>query len=201
MEQPFLSRHWTQAWQALGIAPPPGLFERLIAAYSEPQRHYHDVRHLSECCAHFDAQRAAAVRPAEIVLALFFHDAVYDPRAADNEARSADWARDALHQAGAADETARRVAELIMATRHDGRPADADARLLVDIDLAILGAPPERFAEYEAQIRREYEWVPELLFRRKRREILEQFLARRPIYATAGLRALCEEQARVNLLS
>jgi len=194
-----LRTHWTEAWAALGIAPPAGLFERLCAAYAEPQRHYHTQQHLAECLAGFARERQQARHPAEVALALFFHDAIYDLQASDNEARSADWAREALQAAGVPHDAAGRVHALVMATRHEAQPADADAQLLVDIDLSILGAPAARFAEYEQQIRREYAHVPRDVFEPRRKLILGRFLARDPIYQTAGVRARCEGNARRNL--
>jgi predicted metal-dependent HD superfamily phosphohydrolase len=92
-----------------------------------------------------------------------------------------------------------RVRQLVLATKHDARPASADAALLVDVDLAILGAVPERFDEYERQIREEYAWVPGPLFRRKRREILEGFLVRPHVYNTSHFRDRYEAAARANL--
>jgi predicted metal-dependent HD superfamily phosphohydrolase len=86
-----------------------------------------------------------------------------------------------------------------MATRHDAQPDGTDARLVVDIDLAILGAPPARFAEYERQIRIEYAHVPSELFEPRRREVLSGFLARDPIYLTASMRAQLEQVAHSNL--
>lgn len=194
-----LAPDWMQAWHALGAAPPAGLFERLIAAYGEPQRHYHTLQHLRECLVALAQERAHAQRPGEIALALFFHDAIYALQAHDNEARSADWARDALRAAGLPNETADRVHALVMATCHDAQPGDPDAQLLVDIDLAILGAPAARFAEYEAQIRREYAQVPPEVFEPARKAVLRRFLQRDPMYQTAGMRARCEANARVNL--
>jgi predicted metal-dependent HD superfamily phosphohydrolase len=88
---------------------------------------------------------------------------------------------------------------LILATRHDASPATADARLLVDVDLAILGAPAARLDEYERQVRAEYAWVPGPIFRRKRREILEGFLSRPRLYGSEAFRATFEETARANL--
>lgn len=190
---------WDAAWHALGHAPAPGLFEALMRRYAEPHRHYHTLQHLAECLDGFEQERAQAQRPAEVALALFFHDAIYALQAADNEARSADWARDALRAAGVADEVAARVHALVMATLHDAQPTGPDAQLLVDIDLSILGAPPERFADYEQQIRREYAHVPPDVFEPRRRLILGRFLARDPLYQTPGVRARCEAQARVNL--
>lgn len=200
MDAAALDRSWRTAWAAVGVeAPDAALFGALLARYGEPQRHYHTLQHLGECLALFDRERALAQRPGEVALALWFHDAVYDLGAHDNEAQSAQWAARALSAAGAAEAVAARVHALVMATCHDAQPCDADARLLVDIDLAILGAPPARFAEYEAQIRREYAHVAPEVFEPRRRSILGRFLARDPLYQTPGIRARLEGQARANL--
>lgn len=189
---------WNASWQGLAQAP-AGLYEELAAAYAEPQRHYHTAQHLDECFAHFDAIGPLAAHPAEVALALWFHDAIYDPKRQDNEEKSAEWARRAVLAAGGAPEAAARVHALVMATRHAAVPRGRDEEVLVDIDLSILGAPPGRFDEYERQVRAEYAWVPEFLFRRKRRQILAEFLARASIFATAPLRERIEAQARANL--
>ncbi len=96
-------------------------------------------------------------------------------------------------------EVAERVYELVMATRHTSVPAAGDAQLLVDIDLSILGADAQRFAQYEQQIRAEYAFVPEELFRTKRKEVLQSFAARPRIYGTDHFHAALEARARVNL--
>jgi len=195
-----LQSSWRAAWADIGRpSPDEALFHELVARYSEPHRHYHTVQHLRECLDHFECEHAAAERPGEVALALWFHDAIYELKAHDNEARSADWARDALLAAGADAEVAQRVHALVMATRHDAQPVDDDARLLVDIDLSILGAPAARFAQYEQQIRSEYAHVPPDVFEPKRRQILAGFLARDPLYQTPGVRARLETQARANL--
>ncbi|WP_225784287.1 N-methyl-D-aspartate receptor NMDAR2C subunit [Xenophilus sp. Marseille-Q4582] len=195
-----LLRHWQQAWHDLARPAPQPVFDALIAAWSEPWRHYHTLQHLGECLDALARERAQARHPGEIALALFFHDAVYDLQASDNEARSADWADRALTGAGLPPQAVARVHGLVMATRHQAAPTEPDAQLLVDIDLAILGAPPARFAEYEAQIRREYAHVPPEVFEPRRGRILGGFLARRPLYQTSGLQARCEAQARLNLV-
>jgi len=196
-----LEPSWRRVWRQLGLTPPDGLREKLLAAYGESQRHYHALQHLEECIAHFDGAVDLATQPGEVEIALWFHDAVYDPQGKDNERRSADWAEQVLRDCGAAKAVRQRVHALIMATCHDAEPTDADQRLLVDIDLAILGAPAPRFAQYDQQVRAEYAWVPAFLYRMKRAEILKGFLARQPIYHTEHFRQRYEEQARANLRS
>jgi predicted metal-dependent HD superfamily phosphohydrolase len=204
------ARHaaWLEAWRALGIQAPDGapdsapdnaLLDALLACYREAHRAYHTLQHLDECLDSLALERGHAQRPAEIALALWFHDAIYDVHRHDNEERSADWARQALRAAGADAAAAQRVHDLVMATRHEAQPEEADAQLLVDIDLSILGAPAPRFAEYERQIRIEYAHVPPEVFEPRRRRILGGFLARDPLYLTPSVRARLESQARLNL--
>ena len=180
---------------------PPALYTQLLAAWSEPQRHYHTLQHLAECLTLADSQRDEMTHPAEVVLALWFHDAVYDVRAHDNEARSAQWAAQVLNEAGVSPDECARIDALIMATCHGAAasPGTPDSALLVDIDLAILGSEESRFAEYEAQIRAEYAWVPPEVFAVKRRAVLRSFLDRPRIYTTDTMVARFEAQARRNL--
>ena len=195
-----LHANWTAAWQALGVAAPDDALRlELQRRYGEPQRHYHTMQHLGECLAWFDREQALAERPGEVALALWFHDAIYDVHAHDNEARSADWARQALQAAGASGAAAERVHALVMATRHDAVPEGRDAELLIDIDLSILGAERARFDEYERQVHAEYGFVPEEIRLPRRRAILQRFLDRPAIYATPRLHALLEARARENL--
>lgn len=196
---PSLAR-WQSTWAGLGVAPPAdGVHAALIARYEEPHRRYHTVQHLDECFAGLDDARDLAEHLHEVELAVWFHDAVYDPHRSDNEAQSAALARADGVGAGVPASVLARVDSLILATRHDASPVTADARLLVDVDLAILGAPAARFDEYERQVRAEYAWVPGLIFRRKRREILEGFLSRPRLYATEAFRGRFEDTARANL--
>ena len=184
----------------LGVArPDERLFAEVMRRYAEPHRSYHTTLHLDECFAKLDEARQQADRFYEIELALWFHDAVYDVRGSDNEERSASWAQAAVSAAGLDTTVDVRVRDLILATRHDVSPPGGDAALLVDVDLAILGSPAERFDEYERQVRQEYAWVPEFLFKRKRREILEGFLRRPALYNTEQFRSRYEAAARDNL--
>ena len=192
---------WQRLWGELGATVVNGgLMNQLVAAYSERHRHYHTLQHLRECLAQFEAAATLARRPAEVELALWFHDAVYDPPRKDNEERSADWARASVLAAGCSAEAAQRIAALVLATKTHVAPAgDDDAALLLDVDLSILGAAPARFAEYERQIRAEYAHVPEAEFRAGRARVLQGFLARDRIYSTDAFHDALEARARANL--
>ncbi|QGW83218.1 HD domain-containing protein [Variovorax paradoxus] len=195
-----LLANWNAAWHALGVASADeALCIELQRRYCEPQRRYHTMQHLGECLAWFEQQKDLAERPGEVALALWFHDAIYDVHAHDNEARSADWARSAMLEQGAPKEAAERVHALVMATRHNAVPEGRDAELLIDIDLSILGAERARFDEYERQVHAEYAFVPDEIRRPRRREILQRFLEREAIYTTPQMHALLEARARANL--
>jgi predicted metal-dependent HD superfamily phosphohydrolase len=195
-----LEASWRRCWRGIGARDDAdALFASLVAAYREPHRRYHTLQHLGECIELFERVRALAARAAEVEVALWFHDAVYDVQRSDNEARSADWLRAAADTGGVATDVTERVCALIMATRHAALPQGADEQLLVDIDLAILAAPEPRFAEYERQIRAEYAFVPEATFTARRRAILAGFLDRDRIYSTPRLHDELERPARANL--
>ncbi len=194
------AERWRAAWRRAGASRiDMAGAHALWHAWGEPARHYHTRQHLLECLSLYDVVRDEETHAGEVELGLWFHDAVYAIGAHDNEARSADWLARTARDAGLGEAAVARLHALVMATCHDAPPATADARLLVDVDLAILGAPPARFDEYERQVRREYAQVDETTFRARRAALLETFLARASIYATPWFVAHREAQARTNL--
>ena len=151
-----------------------------------------------DCLAEFDAARGLAKQPEAVELALWFHDAIYDATAADNEERSAALAKECLTAAGRS-VLGQTVAALVMATKLHNANVGSDAALVVDVDLSILGQNERRFAEYEAGIRAEYAWVAQKVFNTKRAEILQGFLKRQRIYTTEHFWRKYEVPARRNL--
>ena len=170
---------------------------RLLQCYAEPQRAYHTLQHLGECLLSLDDAKKTGLilQPDLIEMALWFHDAVYDPQSSENEELSAQLALEALGDT----EWAHEVARLIMLTKTH-RPGDGpDDAWIIDIDLAIFAQPMERVLEYERQIRAEYAWVPEEVYVEKRADILMAFLNREQIYLTAWAREHFDTPARENL--
>jgi predicted metal-dependent HD superfamily phosphohydrolase len=192
-----LEQRWNDTWSSLELLPPPNLLMDLMQSYSEPHRFYHTLQHLGECLELLDIAAPLAARLPEIQLALWFHDAIYDPQRQDNEDRSAIWAIESLWNLDST--IAQRVHDLVLVTKHHRVLHDADAQLLVDVDLAILGADEGRFAEYDRQIRQEYHWVSAEDFRVGRSQILKSFLERPAIYVTPWLADQLELKARRNL--
>lgn len=185
--------------QHLSIDANLDTFEKLQAAYSETHRHYHTTVHIESCLELFTEYRTAAVNPAEVECAIWFHDSIYNPMSSENELKSSDWAVRFLTKNACTKEQCSRVRKLIMATIHDAPAIDPDTQLLVDIDLAILGTDEQTYREFEDNVRREYKWVPGPLFRRARKKILQSFLDRESIYSTDPFRDKYESSARRNI--
>ena len=203
---------WMMLWRELGAKPADrSVFEQLLERYAEPWRAYHTIQHVRDCVRHLDEARYLSKHPAEIELALWFHDAVYgispaqsagemhDTHRLDNEELSARWARQHALDQNLSETVAMRVHDLILATKHDAPLLNPEAALLTDIDLVILGRPVPEFDLYEVQIRQEYSWVPERAFCEGRAKILAGFLQHDSIYRTDHFCDRYERQARLNL--
>lgn len=192
---------WQGLMRRLSLDSNSHTYGELYDAYSEKHRHYHTVQHIDHCLGLIDEYRELAPNPDEVELALWFHDAIYKPTSNDNEALSAAWAEKFLVANKVHRASIDRVIGLIMATVHETPAEERNAQLLVDIDLSILGAGVETYNDFEANVRREYRWVPGPIYRRERRKILQSFVDREYIYAIEALRDRFESQARVNLAS
>ena len=174
------------------------LFEELLARYGEVQRRYHTIAHVDACLGFLDWYRGSAQHPERVELALWFHDAVYDPHASDNEHQSAHLAHVRLGELGLPALAIDEIEAHVLATgTHHGE--GKDTLLMLDLDLSVLGAPPRAFARFEQEIREEYAHVSDVAFAAGRRAVLSGFLARAEIYRTPALREELEGRARVNL--
>ncbi|HII15651.1 MAG TPA: N-methyl-D-aspartate receptor NMDAR2C subunit [Nanoarchaeota archaeon] len=168
-----------------------GIFDMLACAYSEAQRHYHNLQHVADMLAALPECSNA------LYMAVWFHDAVYDPQKHDNEEKSAELAEKKCIEMRYDKGFAADVASLIMATKHTAEPSTEEAKLICDADLAIFASP--RVYEYDRAIRQEYSFVPEGAYLQRRKKVLEGFLARQFIYHTDKFREKYEQKARANL--
>lgn len=182
----------------------------VVTRWSEEHRGYHDLRHLDEvACALTELRADALDNVAEwacVVLAAWFHDAVYDITVPDraegwgNERRSAQLARTALSSHGIGAEVVDVVVALVESSeRHDVRETRGPQAAFHDADLWILSAPQGRFDEYCAAVRREYAAVPDDAYAHGRAAILTPFLERQSVYRTDHARRSWEPAARSNL--
>lgn len=195
---------WEALLARLGVAGPdvgPTL-ERLVALYAAPDRSYHNLEHLAEMFEIVERLAPVTDDPDAVRLAVWFHDAVYDTRVTDNEEGSAELAAEMLSPLGLSRPVVDRVARLVRATAHLSSPApppDRDTATLLDADLAILAAAPDRYARYARDVRLEYHWVPEADYRTGRAAVLRAFLDRPRIYHHAWTFEAGEARARQNL--
>jgi predicted metal-dependent HD superfamily phosphohydrolase len=193
------------AWHTLASpyhcrATRTGYLDPMLKRYREPHRHYHTLEHIGEMLAIIDEHRERLLEYEPLAFATWFHDIVYDPRASDNEERSAALARRTMPRLMISGWITLRAVALIEATK-DHVPPDAsfDAALFIDADLAILGAEPERYRRYARDIRLEYAHLTDDAYAAGRRAVLEGYLQRDVIYRTDVMRERLEEQARANI--
>ena len=191
---------WIMLWQRIAAQGDPyPSYRDLAQRLAEPHRAYHTMRHIRHCLDEMARVRHLAAYPDAMEMALWYHDAIYDTHATDNEAQSATLAAHRLRDAFVPETFVQMVVRLIMATQHHIGAEDPDTRLLVDIDLAILGQSTHIFDVYEQYIRQEYAWVPHEAFLKGRTKILRAFLHRSTLYATDHFRQRYEAQARINI--
>lgn len=190
---------WEALMSALGFEASFECYDALYAAYSEKHRFYHTVKHIEAMLRHYDAVKDIAERPAELELAIWFHDAIYKALSKSNELDSAEWAKEFSLSNGYDLEGAERIHSLIMATLHNGIVRDKDQKLIVDIDLTVLGASPEVYDEFERNVRKEYKMVPAFIYRKKRKELLKSFLNNESIYSLDYFKEKYENVARHNI--
>ena len=179
----------------------------LQAAYATPPRAYHNFTHVEHVLRHYGdvANGPGWNQPAEVRLAVLYHDAIYEAGRRDNEARSAGLASEHIARwlPGQGIDAAR-VAELINLTARHGALApedvDRDAALFLDCDMAILAADEAAFAAYDRGIATEYRGqVPAWLFKLNRRRFLKALLAKPRIFLSDWFHERLDAQARVNL--
>ena len=178
------------------------LFQIIQGKYSEKSRFYHNFSHVKTLLGLFESFADKTRDPQAIQFAIWFHDLIYDTRKSDNEAESARLASEMLDKLRVNMETIGLTRDLILATKdHSGRNLAYDAKLFLDMDLAILGMSTEIYKEYSLAIRQEYSWVSESMYRQGRKKVLKSFVERDKIYFTDEMIARYEAQARKNIIS
>lgn len=177
-----LRRKWHDLLRAWAIDPmlADHTFEDVCKRYCEPGRFYHTLVHVQNVLETVEILGSHARNLNAVKLAAWLHDVIYDSRASDNEERSADYAGRLCEWLSIPE--GRILASLILKTKTHDAGDDADALVLLDADLAILGTGELAYQTYAQEIRQEYAWVPEADYRQGRRRVLEGFLSRPKIF-------------------
>jgi predicted metal-dependent HD superfamily phosphohydrolase len=189
---------WIRLCLKLGVEPQPLVYASLLEKYTQPNRYYHNIQHIGKCLSELDKAKSIARNEMITELCIWFHDVVYDPRRYDNEEQSAKYAAQTLKRISL-HEHIDVVKTMIESTKHSGEVKDQDTRVLLDIDLTILGQSQEEYLSYSKAIRKEYNHLSDEEYIRRRKEILTRFLNKDNIYHTELFRAKYEEKARENI--
>ena len=201
-DQDFLHAQWVSltSQYAADRALIESLFNSIVEHYSASERAYHDLSHIQSLLSLSESLLDKIQNRDAHYFAVWFHDVIYDTRSPDNEEKSAEFAAEALARLGVPKRTIAVVREMILATKHH-RSEDLswDMKAFLDLDTSILGAPKEIYKEYSQAIRKEYSWVPDVLYREGRTKVLNDFLRRDRIYHTEEIMAKYETQARHNI--
>lgn len=195
-----MRRRFIKLWKRLGKLENSEIeYNKILTRYLEPQRFYHRIKHINNCLREFDSAKHLAEERDLVEVGIWYHDAIYDPQAKDNEEKSAQLAYNICLTAKLPEESSKKVKELILSTKHNVIPEGIDGKILLDIDLSIFGKSQKKFDGYESNIWKEYSWVPEDKFREGRSAILQMFLDKNSIYLTDFFKDKYEAQARINL--
>src|SRR5215207_3351924 len=177
------------------------LFLDLLDRWSEPHRRYHGCTHLLSVLEALDLLTDPADPPRTVLLAAWFHDAVYRGVSGQDEEESARLAEERLEAAGLPDAEVAEVARLVRLTSdHRPEPGDDDGALLCDADLSVLGGEPGEYARYVADVRQDYAHIGDADFSAGRAAVVRQLLELDPLFHTGRAKELWQDAARRNLL-
>ena len=171
----------------------PNIYRQLKEMYAENNMPYHDWSHITDCLIEFNKCRNSLNSSDQVVTAILFHDAVYDPKAKDNEEKSAELAVKILTEKGLSNDFTSKVSNLVLATKHIVIPEDNDSKFILDIDLSILGANKEKYDTYAKAIRKEYSMYSDQEYNTGRTAVLQGFLDRKRIFLTDFFKDLYHE--------
>ena len=176
------------------------LFLDLLDRWGEEHRKYHGRTHLLAVLEALDVLTEPAEAPRTVLLAAWFHDAVYRGAAGQDEEDSARLAEDRLESAGLPAADVEEVARLVRLTS-DHRPdqGDDDGALLCDADLSVLGGEPEPYARYVAAVREDYAHIGDADFAAGRAAVVRHLLELDPLFHSERARELWLDAARRNL--
>ncbi len=192
---------WLALTTRLGIEADgaQSLGEMLVGAYTGPGRHHHDIGHVVEVLEAIE-DLLGTPAPVEAELAAWFHDAVYEGKAGDDERASAALARSELTNLAVDAGVIGRVAALVEATAsHTCEPADGVGAAFLDADLSVLGTDTDRYDRYVQAVRQEYSHLGDPAWRAGRAAVLASLLDRSHLFMSESGRQRWEARSRANL--
>jgi len=195
-------KEWKSAIENFGVDPKKGeeIFNKIVRMYDSEKRFYHNRKHVEKLLKFIEGKKDEIENFDAVCLATWFHDVIYDTQAKDNEEQSAIFARKKLEELGIQKDIIVKVEKLIRATwKHENIDGDNDCSIFLDGDLAILSEDNDKYDSYTKAIRREYAWVPDDVYKERRKEVMENFLKKDRIYFTEEMFKKSEVKARNNI--
>ena len=175
------------------------LWTEVIFHYNKHDRHYHTLQHLDHLLKELSPIQDKIADWQVVVLAIAYHDIIYNPLKQDNEEKSAALAHERLNLLNIAPDRSAKCKALIAATKSHSQSTDSDINYFIDADLAILGNSYFSYKKYTEQIRKEYSIYPDILYKPGRQKVLQHFLQMPTIYKTMYFIEKYEQQARNNI--
>ena len=173
--------------------------------YAEPHRSYHGQAHVDTLLEGLVQEAGAMRHRTAAELAVWYHDAIYDPAASDNEDRSAALLLNEMAGLVCPDVLRAAVVMVHATARHMLPPGldeelRADVATFLDLDMAVLGTDFVEYEAYETGIAAEYVPVYGLqAFRTGRGAFIRGMLARERLFLTERFHRRLDTAARVNL--
>ena len=175
------------------------IHQQLVQAYEEPGRFYHTIKHIQCCLRLLEDVEDMAGNADALALSIWFHDAIYQPGASDNEQRSADWFMTET-QGVFGDDFRNIVYGHIIATLHcNSEIKDHDSRLMIDIDLSSFGMPWSVFLRDSENVRKEFPQLSDDEFYPKQCAFSQSLLGKSHFFQSDYFYRHYEDQARLNL--
>ncbi len=199
MSKEALQQRWYQLFATHDHVKLENTFDQLCTQYSQTHRYYHTLQHVTSLLSHLQTVEHLINDHFCVETAIWFHDMVYDPKRDDNEARSAQSAVRFLKAIDIPKEMIEKVKHLILLTKHPSTPQTKDEKYLIDMDLSILGVDTSYYAQYEKWIRKEYQHVSDIDYKKGRKKVLDSFLSMAQIYQTEYFYERLEGKARENV--
>ncbi|MBN1175839.1 hypothetical protein JXA48_04305 [Candidatus Woesearchaeota archaeon] len=188
-----------QAWENKGGTNAEKVFDIILEHHQKPHRAYHNITHVSHMLDGLNNSEDIAEDKTAIKIAIWFHDAIYDPTKKDNEEKSAELAYNQCIDNGILEEESQKIKKLILATKHSTTPQTNDEKIIADLDLVVLGLDLKTFKIYSEALRKEYDFVGEVQYWKNRKIVFERFLEQEKLFYTEFFKEKYEKQALKNI--
>ena len=174
-------------------------WQEIANAHQQKGRYYHNLKHLEHLYRCLVLVKKE-IQDWEIVLiAIFYHDYVYNILKKDNEKQSAKKAALILDKLSFDKTRIDLCVEMINETKGHSISDNTDINHFTDADLSILGGDWQLYKTFAENVRQEYRFYPDFMYKKGRLNMLNHFLMMPRIFKTHYFFNQFETKARENL--